>query len=101
MAYWRGFKQYAVDLGLKVRGNLGISAFQRLDVIALAAYYNVPVVGFDKIGCPLEALHRLAVDKWGKISGYLLPVDGQLAIVYNPTHTSSVFARLSVTRSRT
>jgi hypothetical protein len=86
VAHWHGFKQYAVDLGLKVRRNLGISASQRLDVIALATYYKVPILSFDKIGCPLEALHHFTVSRWSKVSGYLLPVDGQLVIIYNPTH---------------
>lgn len=86
MAYWHGFKEYAVELSLKVRTRLGLTAFQRLDVSALAAHYEVVVVGFDQLGCAVEVLHHFTVDRWRGVSGYLLPVDGELAIVFNPSH---------------
>ena len=41
MAHWHGFKEYAVDLCLKVRTQLGLTAFQWLDVLALAAHYKL------------------------------------------------------------
>jgi hypothetical protein len=89
VAYWHGFKQYAVDLGLTVRAKLGLTAFDRLDLAALAAHYKVPVLGFDQLGCPAEALRHFTGERWRGVSGYLLPVDGEMAVVFNPSHPKS------------
>lgn len=87
MAHWRGFKEYAVDLSSKVRGQLGLSAFQRLEVSALAAHYNTPVIGFDQIDCDPRALQHFTVNRQRSLSGFVLPVDDGFAIVVNPCHT--------------
>lgn len=88
MALWHGFKQYAVDLGLTVRRQLGILPSQRLNVYELAEHYGISLVNFGQLGCTLEALHHFTVGHWKSVSGFLLPVDGAFAIVTNPSHSA-------------
>lgn len=89
MALWHGFKQYAVDLGLKIRTELGLSAFDRLDSDKLAARYNVTVVSFGEVGCAPEALQYFTHDNWRSLSGFALPVDDMTAVALNPSHTEA------------
>ncbi len=88
MALWHGFRQYAVDLGLTVRRRIDISPSRRLNLRALADHYGLALVDFGQIGCTIEALHHLTVDRWKSVSGFLLPVDGKFAIVTNPEHSA-------------
>ena len=87
MALWRGFGVYAVDLGLKVRSKLGLNEFDRLDVQLLAKHYNIPILGFDQIGCDHEVLRHLTATRHRKLSGFTIPIKTGFAVVTNPCHT--------------
>lgn len=89
MALWHGFKQYAVDLGLKIRTELGLSAFDRLDADKLADRYRVTVVSFDQVNCSPETLQHFTCNQWRSLSGFAIPVDGMMAVALNPSHTEA------------
>lgn len=86
MALWRGFKQYAVDLSVKIRGRLGLSPFDRLDVHLLAAQYHIPIVSFDHLPAATEAVRHYAETHRTRLSGLVVPVNGHQVILINPAH---------------
>lgn len=84
MALWFGFKQYAVDLSVKVRRRLALSPVDRLDVRRLAALYDVPIVPFDQLPTATEAVRYFTETHRTRLSGLVVPVNGQQVILFNP-----------------
>jgi Zn-dependent peptidase ImmA (M78 family) len=85
----RGFKARAERTSLGLRGELGLSAFERLDFHRLAAFLQVQLIGPAEVpGINTEMLDQLLkVDPWGWSA--LTIVQGEAAIViYNPAHSS-------------
>lgn len=86
MALWYGFKQYAVDLTIKVRGRLGLSPFERLDARQLAGLYGLPIVPFDQLPAAAATIRHYSVTNATRLSGMLITVAGQQVILINTAH---------------
>ena len=84
----RGFKARAERTSMGLRGELGLSAFARLDPRQLAAYLQVQLIGpAEVLGMNPAMLDQLlTVDPWGWSA--LTIVQGESALViYNPSHS--------------
>lgn len=84
----RGFKARAERTSMGLRGELGLSAFERLDPHRLAAFLQVQLIGPAEVpGINTEMLDQLLkADPWGWSA--LTIVQGEAAIViYNPEHS--------------
>jgi len=75
VALWHGYREYAVTVAEKVRTNLGLTAYDRIDMFKLATYYGITVVRFDEIDCGDAPLEHFTTTRWQQLSGYILPVD--------------------------
>jgi Zn-dependent peptidase ImmA (M78 family) len=85
----RGFKARAERTSMGLRGELGLSAFERLDPHRLAAFLQVQLIAPAEVpGINTEMLDQLLkADPWGWSA--LTIVQGEAAIViYNPAHSS-------------
>lgn len=84
----RGFKARAERTSMGLRGELGLTAFERLDPHRLATYLQVQLMGPAEVtGMTEDLLNQLLkVDPWGWSA--LTMVQGEAAIViYNPAHS--------------
>jgi Zn-dependent peptidase ImmA (M78 family) len=83
---WHGFRQYAVDLTIKVRKRLGLSPFDRLDPWQLADLYDLPIVALDQVPAAPSTIRHFSVTNSSRLSGMLLTAAGQQVILINPAH---------------
>ena len=85
----RGFKARAERTSAGLRGELGLSAFERLDPTKLAAYLEVALLTpSDVPGMTDEMLHQLlTIDPWGWSAVTI--VQGNTAfVIFNPRHSA-------------
>ena len=85
----RGFKSWAERTAISLRGELGLTPFDRLDPHALAAYLQVRLLKpADVPGITSDVLHQLlTVDPWGWSA--LTVIQGEAALViFNPQHSA-------------
>ncbi len=92
MALWHGFRQYAVDLAVKVRSRLGLSSFDRLDIWQLAGLYDLPIVSLDQLTSAPEAVQYYTQVNETRLSGFLVRVAGGPVILVNPAHSGERIA---------
>jgi Zn-dependent peptidase ImmA (M78 family) len=84
----RGFKARAERTSAGLRGELGLSAFERLEPRQLAEYLEVKLLTpSDVPGMTEELLHQLlAVDPWGWSAVTIVQGDAAL-VIFNPRHS--------------
>lgn len=87
MALRRGFKSEASDLAEEVRGELGLSRFDRLDPFALARHLAVPVIPLSDLTATCSgAQYFLAVEP-GTLSAVTVFEGVRRIVVHNNTHS--------------
>lgn len=98
----RGFKAEAERTSLRVRGELGITAHERLECEHLAAHLEIPVLSLEQLvesGASPASVARLA-SQAARFSALTLCVGARRLIVYNPAespgrHANSLAHELS------
>ena len=98
----RGFKAEAERISLRIRGELGLTAHDRLDCELLAAHLEIPVLGLEGLvesGASPKSVARLASQE-ARFSALTLCVGARRLIVYNPAespgrHANSLAHELS------
>lgn len=84
----RGFKTEAERTALELRQEMGLSAGDRLDCLALAAHLDIPVVPLSELlgsGASAESIARLSKSRSG-FSALTVCCGTRKLIVYNPRH---------------
>jgi len=82
----RGFKAQAERSAASARRALGLPANAPIDPWAYAAYLNVRVLDFGKLGLPLRDVSQLTVIDGDSWSAMTLQLETTFAIVLNPAH---------------
>lgn len=84
----RGFKARAERTSAGLRGELGLTALERLNPHQLAAYLDVRLLTPSEVpGMTAEVLHQLlTVDPWGWSAVAIVQGDAAL-IIFNPRHS--------------
>lgn len=85
----RGFKAQADRLVLEVRSELGLAADCRLDPVALAAHYGIPVFSIEDLEVTAECLRHFQGDGEGEFSAMTVLWGHRKLIVVNLAHASS------------
>ena len=84
----RGFKSWAERTAASLRGELSLSATERLDPRQLAAYLQVQLrTPRDIEGLPAESVNQLLVVDPSGWSAVTIEKGGAALIIYNPTHS--------------
>lgn len=86
MALARGFKAEAERISLQLRAELGLTASERLDCLALAAHFEIPIVPLEVLGADgarRESIRRL-MRRDTKFSALTVCAGTRRLIVYNP-----------------
>jgi hypothetical protein len=74
-------------LALELRRELGLTAYERCDPLALAELYGVQVLRLSELGCSPEVLDHFRTVRPQVFSGALIPLsDGSTVIVENDGH---------------
>lgn len=84
----RGFKARAERASAGLRGELGLTAYDRLNPHQLAAYLDIRLLTPSEVpGITTELLHQLlTVDPWGWSAVTIVQGDAAL-IIFNPRHS--------------
>lgn len=89
MAFWRGFKSHANEIATSTRAELGLGAFDRLDVLRLAAHLAIPVATLTDLASDApEVRHLIEVER--EVFSAVTVFDGRRRmIVHNDGHAPS------------
>jgi hypothetical protein len=85
----RGWKAAAGRLAIEVRAEIGASAHERVDLLAIAELYGLPVYLLSDLadfGCSTEVLARLAGAAGAQFSAALIPDGRRRCVVVNDYH---------------
>lgn len=86
----RGFKAEAERLVVTLRTELGITVHDRLDPIALADLYGIPVLSLTDLGLPPPALRHFRIGAGrDEFSGATLIAGPRRRVIYNPWHAAA------------
>ncbi len=87
MAFRRGFKTEAIEIGREIRAELGLSILDALDPWALAEHLEIPVSPLSKLRPYAPEAVRILRDAGRKSFSAVTVMDGaQRVIVHNDSH---------------
>lgn len=86
MAFRRGFKTEANGIVVEVRGELGLSLYDRLDPGALAAWLEIPVIGLSDFAAEAPAVSHLLDVEPEAFSAVTVFAGTRRTIVHNDAH---------------
>lgn len=85
----RGWKAAAGRLAIEVRAEIGANAHERIDLMAIAELYGLPVYllsDLAEFGCSTEVLAQLAGAAGAQFSAALIPDGRRRCVVVNDYH---------------
>lgn len=85
---WRGFKEYAVDLAVKVRRRVSCGTDAPLPVSELAEVYGLKLVPMEGLDCDPRVLQYFIYERPSKLSGLVVPGDESFAVLINPSDSA-------------
>lgn len=89
MALRRGFKTEASGLAKEVRGELGLSRYDRLDPFALARHLAVPVIPLSDLTATCSGAEYFLAVETGTFSAVTVFEGVRRIVVHNDTHSAA------------